>query len=375
MPQPTAIYPVSTTGGAKIHSLDGLRGLAAVIVVVSHYSNETHLWNGILGAGAGQTGVMIFFLLSGFLMTHLHIREPFTVAKVRQYALRRFARVYPLFALAALLPLLLLRLHFPGQVAMHEINSVSEYLRQIALIDRGALVFWTIRVELLFYAVFIGIWWLHSRLGRDWATAALLLAALVLLRAHHYTFCIEFFEKVHYFLFGVLTALAWRKRQPITNRVFSLVSLALLAAFPLTYPQVWVALWHHAPILQNDVLQVSWRSDLVVLLLVAQFNLLLRDGRWASTILSSPVARWLGEVSYSTYLLHYFLLFGVLWLLPEWLGHVIRFSVFFGLVLLVSELSNRFAELPLQRLVLSLANRIAWPVARPDAVPQPADED
>jgi peptidoglycan/LPS O-acetylase OafA/YrhL len=375
MPHPTAIHAVSTTDGAKIRALDGLRGLAALIVVVSHYSNETHLWNSLLGAGAGQTGVMIFFLLSGFLMTYLHIREPFTASSVRQYALRRFARVYPLFALAALLPLVLLRLHFPGQVAMQEINSVPEYFRQIGLIDRGALVFWTIRVELLFYAVFIGIWWLHSRLGRDWTTAALLLAALVLLRAHNYTFRIEFFEKVHYFLFGLLTALAWRKVQPITNRAFSFASLALLAAFPLTYPQVWVALWHHVPIPHNDVLLVSWRSDLVALLLIAQFNFLLREGRWAAAILSSPVVRWLGKVSYSIYLLHYFLLFEVLWLLPERLGHVIRFSVFFCLALLVSELSNRFAELPLQRLVLSFANRIAWPEARPNAVPQPANGD
>lgn len=48
--------------------LDGLRGLAAYIVLVSHASNMTGLWGTLLGNGAGQFGVMLFFVLSGFLM-------------------------------------------------------------------------------------------------------------------------------------------------------------------------------------------------------------------------------------------------------------------------------------------------------------------
>ena len=84
-----------------IAQLDGLRGLAALIVVVSHYSNETLLWGGVLGKGGGQTGVMLFFLLSGFLMAHLHLGEAFTARNVGRYALRRIARVYPLFLIAA----------------------------------------------------------------------------------------------------------------------------------------------------------------------------------------------------------------------------------------------------------------------------------
>jgi len=40
--------------------LDGLRGLAAIIVLVSHVSNETGLWGNLLGHGGGRIGVMIF---------------------------------------------------------------------------------------------------------------------------------------------------------------------------------------------------------------------------------------------------------------------------------------------------------------------------
>ena len=362
----------TASSATLIAPLDGLRGLAALIVIVSHFSNETLLWNGLLGKGAGQTAVMLFFILSGFLMAYLHINQPFTAANVKQYALRRIARVYPLFLIAALLPLILLYIHFPGGIAMDTITTFPEYLRQIALIDRGALVFWTIRIELLFYVVFIGIWLLHRSLKRSWATAALLLAAIAILRARNYNFEIEFFAHVHYFLFGVLSALALRQGSKFKNPLLATVSLLLLAATPLTYPMVWVALLHHAPIAQSDVLMVSWRSDIVAILLITLFNFMLRDGRWLSALLSSRPARWLGKVSYSIYLLHYFVLSALLSLLPKTMPIALRFAACLILILVVSELSNRFVERPLQRLVLSLPQRLAWP-RRLQIAPQAAD--
>ena len=47
--------------GKHIPSSDGLRGIAALIVVISHYSNETGVSDGILGWGGGKIGVMLFF--------------------------------------------------------------------------------------------------------------------------------------------------------------------------------------------------------------------------------------------------------------------------------------------------------------------------
>ena len=361
-----------SSGETNIAALDGLRGFAALIVIVSHFSNETGLWNGLLGRGAGQTGVMLFFILSGFLMAYLHINQPFTAANVKQYALRRIARVYPLFILAALLPPVLLATHFPGGIAMNTITTFPQYLRQIALIDRGALVFWTIRIEFLFYLVFIGIWLVHRTLDRLWATAGLLLAAIAFLRIHNYNFQIEFFVHVHYFLFGVLSALMLRHTGKFRNPLLAATSLLLLAAMPLTYPMVWVAFLHHAPIAQNDILLVSWRSDVVATLLIALFNFALRDGRWLSALLSSRPSRWLGKVSYSVYLLHYFVISALLSWIPKTANIAMRFSICLLLILVVAELSNRFVERPLQRLILSLPQRLAQS-RRLQAVSQAAD--
>ena len=340
-----------------IAQLDGLRGLAALIVVVSHYSNETLLWGGVLGKGGGQTGVMLFFLLSGFLMAHLHLGEAFTARNVGRYALRRIARVYPLFLIAAALPPTLLALHFRGGVAMNTVNSYVLYLRQVALIDRGALVFWTIRVELLFYAVFIAIWLLHRLslryLSGAWGTAGALILWLSYLRIEDYDFRIEFFQHVHYFLFGVLSALAWRRRESFRNAAVSISGLALVAALPLTYPMVWLHLGH-GPIPASNLLMASWRSDGVALLLITFFQLLLRDRLWLFGLLASKPFRWLGKVSYSTYLLHYFVLSALLSWIPPAAGNLVRFTSCMVVVLIVSCLSHRWVEKPLQNLVLRL---------------------
>jgi len=61
---------------SSIKSLDGLRGLAALIVVVSHFSFVVSRFAHGELKGAGHAGLMIFFVLSGFLMGHLYLDTP-----------------------------------------------------------------------------------------------------------------------------------------------------------------------------------------------------------------------------------------------------------------------------------------------------------
>jgi peptidoglycan/LPS O-acetylase OafA/YrhL len=341
-----------------IAQLDGLRGLAALIVVVSHFSKETSLWGDLLGNGAGQTGVMLFFLLSGFLMAYLHIDQPFTAKCVSHYVLRRVARVYPLFLIVGALPPMWLALHSPGGVARNAVTNLGYYLRQMTLIDQGWGIFWTIRVELFFYAVFIGIWllnrfslrYLHGR----WATVVVLAVWLAYLRIENFNFRIEFFTHVHYFLFGVLSALAWRRRAGFRNPVLSAFSVAMLFSIPFTFPQVWVQLGH-APISEaSQWMTIGWTNDWVALGLIAFFQVVLRDKRWLYSVLASKPLRWLGKVSYSTYILHFFVITPLLRWIPAEAGNLVRFVVCIAAVLIVSALSHRWVERPLQNLVLRL---------------------
>jgi peptidoglycan/LPS O-acetylase OafA/YrhL len=57
-----------------IPALTGLRGFAAVWVLTRHYTNGTEgngFWSDIAFHG-GANGVMIFFVLSGFILSHVY---------------------------------------------------------------------------------------------------------------------------------------------------------------------------------------------------------------------------------------------------------------------------------------------------------------
>lgn len=82
--------PSSLIGGkSHIAALDGFRGLAILIVVVSHYGFGKWI--------PGGFGVTLFFFISGFLITRLLIAEYKTQGRIHlpNFYLRRVLRLYP----------------------------------------------------------------------------------------------------------------------------------------------------------------------------------------------------------------------------------------------------------------------------------------
>jgi peptidoglycan/LPS O-acetylase OafA/YrhL len=96
-----------TTPLAKDHAfsaLDGLRGVAAISIVVYHYSQNLG-WELLPNA---YLAVDFFFLLSGFVLAHAYearLRSGQTVAEFMQ---RRLIRLYPLYWLGTTLPIILI---------------------------------------------------------------------------------------------------------------------------------------------------------------------------------------------------------------------------------------------------------------------------
>jgi peptidoglycan/LPS O-acetylase OafA/YrhL len=340
-------------GYKHITALDGLRGIAALIVVISHYSNETGLFGGVLGSGGGQTGVMLFFVLAGFLMTHLHIGEQFTARNVGSYAIKRIARVYPFFVLVAALPALLIYLKFPGVVAMGDINTIPIYLRQIFLLERGSGVFWTIQIEVLFYACFLGIWALHRGIARPAVTLVMILSCLVGLAFHGFRFSVPFFGYLHYFLVGVASSLIVQisGASAYRSQILSCMGVVLLLSLPFTFPKTFLLLTGK----EID----SWTSLVVLAQISLLFNFVIRDRRFLQAALSTRPLVWVGRISYSIYLLHLFILEALVsWTVPRD-HHVLSFLVFFASVLGVSALSHKYLERPIQKFILRLPGMIS----------------
>ncbi len=86
----------------NIKALTGLRGFAALLVFVTHASHQrsflprsVHIY--------GQVGVMLFFVLSGFLLGYLYLERSPSRKQLIRYSAARIGRVVPLYLAVVLL--------------------------------------------------------------------------------------------------------------------------------------------------------------------------------------------------------------------------------------------------------------------------------
>jgi peptidoglycan/LPS O-acetylase OafA/YrhL len=117
----------------RIRSLDGLRGIAAIAVMLFHFNifflPQAHLTRIVPTLiDRAYLAVDLFFLLSGFVMTHVHGQSLASdwQAHWRQFMIARFARVYPLFALTTLAMLMIVALSkTPLEMASFSYRSLA----------------------------------------------------------------------------------------------------------------------------------------------------------------------------------------------------------------------------------------------------------
>jgi peptidoglycan/LPS O-acetylase OafA/YrhL len=280
--------------GSYLPALDGVRGLAALTVVVSHAALFGFLPE-MLGYGSGQLGVMLFFTLSGFLMTHLYLETDSTPQAVARYLIARLARVYPLYAAVVLLSYLMFT--FVDRQFEYRIYGSQMVLHLLLVGDK--YVFWTIPPEIQFYVVFAGIWLLRHRLpdfvSRFLLTATALLVVLSILHYPGPKFVVTSYA--HFFLAGVLAGMAHNRYGTRIAAYLSGFELPLLfAVYVFSYPLIYERIMGE----QHQL----WKDDAFAALM-ALIVLVAAAGRDRLVpFLASPPLRWLGAVSFSLYLLH-----------------------------------------------------------------------
>ena len=321
-----------------IPTLDGLRGIAALSVLLAHAAHYGFL-PGLLGGELGKIGVAVFFTLSGFLMARLHLDVALTGAAIGRYAVNRIARILPLtYGAVALGCVLLLGLGGSGYV----FETLPEILRILAFVE-GTGVLWSIPVEVQFYALFVALWLLPARF-RLWAGGALMVLQAVLAwsllsavsSTHHLIFWL------HFFLIGCGVALAADRlacaaTSPLARPFAWSVALAALLVPPevrtaLGVPQTWPFL---------DPVSAGWPVLALIAALIG-----VGPFRWLST----GWLRWLGAVSFAVYLLHMPVIHAVSRLGPE--GPV-GFAFILIVTLSLAEVSRRWFERPAAAVIKS----------------------
>lgn len=331
----------------EIRKLNTLRGLAALIVLISHYSNESGLWGGYLGNGAGQFGVMIFFLLSSFLMAYLYLQLPPTIIAIKKYSVARIARVFPLFVVVVISSFVMQRAK-PNVFSefVYNINSFQSLFSHLLLLS-GLNVLWTIPPEINFYILFAVAWCLRPRFGKTIlyvSAIALSLYAVGVwpgrISGNILGLEVDFATTMAlpYFIVGSLFGSVFRYWRPPTWLCSHWFVVPLLL-IPLLYPRIFLQLFGKTHEMWSEPLILACISAIffVVVFLVPSPNLFLEN----------MIGDKIGAISYSLYLLHYPLL-----LCMKKLGYVSGFSglvlfLFFSIAL--SFLSFLFLEAPMRR--------------------------
>jgi peptidoglycan/LPS O-acetylase OafA/YrhL len=294
-------------GEARVAALDGLRGVAVLIVLASHFSNAGLLPSPGM-SGTGKSGVYLFFVLSAFLLADRIFASHAGRLDHRawlDYALRRVLRIWPLYLLVLLLSLALTRSGLPWHYAI----DVPAFWRHLGL-QEGQSVLWSIPVEFTFYLVLpplalAGHWLLARRGGTVGFSVAMLVAVL----AAHLAWPpgdsvvndVRLGPYLPVFLCGVLAAGLWRRGDPTAARIaWMLAGVIAVAAFVVTIPAVWAVL-SGGPF-QGDLTH-RWFIGFGVLWAALLLSVLRGPARYRAVFEWGPL-RAMGWISYSVYLWH-----------------------------------------------------------------------
>jgi peptidoglycan/LPS O-acetylase OafA/YrhL len=117
-------------GQSYVPGLDGLRGVAILMVLLDHLLLDTRLAMPTLGSG----GVEIFFVLNGFLITALLLRKKVKKESVslRRFYIRRALRILPV-AYLFLAVLLLCHYLFDLRLSAGSFMAAALYVKNIQL--------------------------------------------------------------------------------------------------------------------------------------------------------------------------------------------------------------------------------------------------
>jgi peptidoglycan/LPS O-acetylase OafA/YrhL len=286
----------------QIHTLTGLRGLAVLIVFISHCANERIL--PAYAVGFGQVGVMLFFVLSGFLMSYLYIHEDFQKENIKKYLLARIGRVFPLYFLILIFSIVITNFISSGSFYPFQFHDISESIKALLFIEAG-FVFWTIPVEVQFYVVFLGFWALYKKgfstyyLFAFVALTMIPAAVLYLLNeklpqiVSSYSFA---------FFIGAATALLFEKikHSPSLKRWANILGFPSLVLIFINLPELK---FQYGLVLADGFFR-TWGDPTTWIIVYILFICALLKST-SLGILNSRFFVYLGNISYGFYLIHY----------------------------------------------------------------------
>jgi peptidoglycan/LPS O-acetylase OafA/YrhL len=328
----------SKSSSRRIPELDGIRGVAILLVVLFHYfyyyPDASYQPVGLIRkvlfefercTSLGWTGVDLFFVLSGFLIGGILLDVRSSPSYFKTFYLRRFYRIAPLYyawILIYFVAVLLARSVFrTGNSSFGGTATSSRlYLLPFFLQNFGGVGYstfgrawfeptWSLAVEEQFYLVAPLVIWLFSRRWLYWLLGLLIFSAPILRLWVRYHVPATGFEPAYELTpcradalaMGMLAALLWRNSafrswlSDHTHLLYGLAGVSLTGVF---------VLWRYSPLYWSFAMEsigYTWIAGFYTMILLLALG-----------TPSGPVARlartgWLrelGRLSYCLYIIH-----------------------------------------------------------------------
>jgi peptidoglycan/LPS O-acetylase OafA/YrhL len=270
--------------GGRLKELDALRGIAAVLVMIFHFTWQID--KGLPGAASppvglwwGRYGVELFFAISGFVIFMTLERTE----RAQDFVVSRFSRLFPAYWAGIIITSIAVRvlpephLAHPVQDILLNFTMVQGFFYRFNI----DAVYWTLTVELAFYACMLGLWRLRA-LGRIEAVLIGWLAFKLVWWAYpnlpYRVSMIFLLEYIPYFALGIAVYRVWAGARKWVQQI-PVLSLACLAAT------------------LDDPAKHFYVFVIVLGVMIAM------ERGWLAR-LQHPFAVWMGALSYPLYLIH-----------------------------------------------------------------------
>jgi peptidoglycan/LPS O-acetylase OafA/YrhL len=294
-------------------SLDGLRGIAAMLVVIFHFysypngyysTDDYSLFKQV--SAIGQHGVSLFFILSGFVITRILIHNKARDTYFSSFFLKRILRIAPLYYIFLVFWFFVLPMIIPvPEVPLLNQLPYYIYLQNIfstfGLPLSGPPHFWSLAVEEHFYLAWPFVVFLVpvNQLGKVIGISILLsfLLKYIMIRnklpIHDFTL-----TRMDQILMGSWLSLAELKGLFKSQSVRHFLKLALLAIpFALIVYLLGSYFYFMKELLKYSLLGISFAFLLAIVLSLKPTAILNR-------LLTNRVLQYLGRISYGIYVWH-----------------------------------------------------------------------
>ncbi|WP_431285419.1 acyltransferase family protein [Humitalea sp. 24SJ18S-53] len=340
-----------------IRALTGLRGLAAWWVVLYHFREAFPAGTPAvfqLLAGQGYLAVDLFFQLSGFVIALNYARsfKEWNLPNALAFLHRRLARIYPLHIFMLTLFILnpIAQRYFSSVGQVGDRYSLDYFILSLGLVQNWGFTdhlgwnipAWSISTEWFAYLVFPPLVLLSLRAQRSAAAMALLAASLLAILAGFASFtgaglgeAIPHFGLVRCLLqFQIGVCLYHLRAQaPADSPVNGNIAAGVAGLCFLAYATL--------PLPDYSVMPLGFFC--LIYALADPQNILARGFRM-------PALEWIGEISYSTYLVHYFVKDWVKFLLVRpGIPELLPLPTYLAITAVLSVVLYKWIEVPGQR--------------------------